>query len=321
MSKIEKAVKLVLFDCLQIQPRQSILLVSDVKQTHAALAFHSVAAKAQVEVISLQLSGRLKSPSGQGGNPLFSSLSRNLIQAADIALILLPKPDSESLNWLRQQNRARIILFPQIEDDAVIPCLETDQRRVRDRSRKLADILTIGRALQLTAPNGTSLKMSIAQNRGTAEMTPLLPEVYYTALPPGRAFVTPVLNSVQGEVFLNSVAGSRGVSSPPIYLKVVDGRIALIKGGKAANELRRRLRQPGANARSVVEIGFGLNDKARLGNSEFEDEKVLGTAHLGFGRTTGGSKIPEIFARGILQAPNVTIDGKKIIEKGEIVFG
>jgi len=43
--------------------------------------------------------------------------------------------------------------------------------------------------------------------------------------------------------------------------------------------------------------------------------------HLGFGRITSGNKIPEVFARGILKAPSVTIDGKKIIEEGKILFG
>jgi leucyl aminopeptidase (aminopeptidase T) len=316
MSKLEKVAKLVLFDCLELQPKQSILIVSEVKQFPAALAFHSVAAKAHVEIVSLEISDR------QGSTPLLSALSRKLIQAADLTLILLSKLDHESLNWLRQQNRTRVVLFSQIDDEAVVQALEFDQRRIRDRCRKLADILSIGRNLQLTTMNGTSLKMSIAQNHGTAEIIPLLPEVFYASLPPGRAYVTPVVNSVEGEVMLNGVAGSHGGSSSLIYLRIVDGRITFIKGGKAANDLRRRLRQSGTNARMVVEMGFGLNDKARLGNSEFEDEKVLGTAHLGFGSAMkSGSKIPEIYARGILQQPSVTIDGKKIFEQGEILFG
>ncbi|MGH7456604.1 MAG: hypothetical protein ACRENG_34970, partial [bacterium] len=61
-----------------------------------------------------------------------------------------------------------------IDDETIQPCLEADQRLIRERSRKLADILTIGRALHLTAANGTSLKMSIAHRRGNAEITPLL---------------------------------------------------------------------------------------------------------------------------------------------------
>ncbi|MGH7595119.1 MAG: hypothetical protein ACREOI_02155 [bacterium] len=315
MNKLEKAAKLVLIDGLELQPKQSILLVSDVKQTHAALAFHSVAAKAHVEINSLLLSSR---PNGQ---PQLSSFSKNLIQSAEFAVVLLPKPDADSLNWLRQQNRTRVILFPQIDDETIQPCLEADQRLIRERSRKLADILTIGRALQLTTANGTSLKMSIAHRRGNAEITPLLPDSYFAALPIGRAFLMPDINSVEGEIFLDGVAGTRGSLSPNIYLKVVDGRITLIKGGKAADELRRRLRQSEASARMVVEIGFGLNDKARWGNSEFEDEKVLGTAHLGFGRLPSSGKIPEIFAKGILQAPGVTIDGKKIIEAGKVLVG
>jgi leucyl aminopeptidase (aminopeptidase T) len=315
LNKLEKAAKLVLIDGLELQPKQSILLVSDVKQTHAALAFHSVAAKARVEINSLLLSSR---PNGQ---PQLSSFSKNLVQSAEFAVVLLPKPDADSLNWLRQQNRTRVILFPQVDDETIQPCLEADQRLIRERSRKLADILTIGRTLQLTTANGTSLKMSIAHRRGNAEITPLLPDSYFAALPIGRAFLMPDINSVQGEVFLDGVAGARGSLSPNIYLKVVDGRMTLIKGGKAADELRRRLRQAEASARMVVEIGFGLNDKARWGNSEFEDEKVLGTAHFGFGPAPRGGKISDIFAKGIVQAPSVTIDGKKIIEEGKVLFG
>jgi leucyl aminopeptidase (aminopeptidase T) len=315
LDKLEKAARLVLIDSLELQPKQSILLVSGVKQTHAALAFHSVAAKARVEINSLLLSSQ---PNGQ---PQLSSFSKNLIQSAEFAVVLLAKPDADSLNWLRQQNRTHVILFPQVDDETIQPCLEADQRLIRERSRKLADILTIGRALQLTTANGMSLKMSIAHRRGNAEVTPLLPDSYFAALPIGRAFLMPDINSVEGEIFLDGVAGSRGSLSPNIYLKVVDGRITLIKGGKAADELRRRLRQAEASARMVVEIGFGLNDKARWGNSEFEDEKVLGTAHLGFGRLPSGSKISEIFAKGIIQAPSVTIDGKKIIEEGKVLFG
>jgi leucyl aminopeptidase (aminopeptidase T) len=315
LNKLEKAAKLVLIDGLELQPKQSILLVSDVKQTHAALAFHSVAAKAHVEINSLLLSSR---PNGQ---PRLSSFSKNLIQSVEFAVVLLARPDAESLNWLRQQNRTRVILFSQVDDETIQPCLEADQRLIRERSRKLADILTIGRSLQLTTANGTELKMSIAHRRGNAEIIPLLPDSYYAALPIGRAFVMPEIDSVQGEVVLDGVAGSRGGASANIYIKVVDGRMTLIKGGKTADELRRRLRQSETSARMVVEIGFGLNDKARLGNSEFEDEKTLGTAHLGFGRLPSGSKIPEIFAKGILQTPSVTIDGKKIIEAGKVLFG
>ncbi|MCG3120395.1 MAG: hypothetical protein ALAOOOJD_03081 [bacterium] len=315
MNKIEKLAKLVLLDCLELQPQQSVLLVSEVKQTHAALAFQSVAAKAHVELLSLALYER------PNGEPRLSALTRNAIQAAELAVVILPKLDQASLTWLRQQNRTQVIVFSQIDDEAVWPSLEADQRQLRDRSRKLADILTIGRTLQLTTNNPAvpGLKMSIAQNRGSAEMIPLLPETYFASLPLGRAFVTPVLNSVEGTIMVENLTGSQASAPSPLTLKVAAGKLTLIKGGKAANELRRRL--AGANARLVVEIGFGLNAKARLGYSEFEDEKVLGTAHLGFGHLVSGSKTPEIFARGILPAPSVMIDGKKIIEDGKILFG
>jgi len=317
LNKIEKLAKLVLLDCLELQPKQSVLLVSEVKQTHAALAFHTVAAKAHLELISHLLADRSNS------EPKLSAFSKNLIQAAELSIIILPKLDGASLNWLRQQNRTKVVVFSQIDDEAVLSSLEADQRQLRERSRKLADILSIGRALLLTAGNPAvaGLKMSIAQNRGSAEMIPFPAETNFVSLPLGRAFITPVLNTIEGEIVLDHLSGNGAGSAAEIYLKIVDGRMTIIKGGKPADELRRRLRHAGANARQVVEIGFGLNDRARLGASASEDEKVLGAAHLGFGRTVSGSKIPEIFAQGLLQAPSVTIDGKKIIEGGKILFG
>ncbi|GEM_PF-3155100 len=315
MNKTEKLAKLILLDWLELQSGQSVLLVSDVKQTQVALAFHGVAARAHLELMSLVLND------GPNGAPRLSAFARNSIQAVDLAIIILSKLDHESLNWLRQQNRTRVMVFSQVGADIVPPSLETEPRQLRDRSRKLADILTIGRVLQLTTGNGTALKMSIAQNRGSAEIIPLMPEMFFASLPLGRAFVTPAANSVSGEIVLDDLAGGHTGVASLIELKVVDSKITLIKGGKAANELRRRLRLAGPNARNIVEIGFGLNDKAQLGQSEFEDEKVNGTAHLGIGRLASGSKIPEIFARGILQTPSLMIDGKKIIEEGKILVG
>lgn len=312
MNKTEKLAKLILLNCLELQPGQAVLLVSEIKQTNAVLAFHSVAVKAHVELMSLAL------PNGESR---LSTFACQAIQAAELAIIILPKLDTESTNWLRQQNRTRVLFFPQIDAEEIPAALETDPRQLRDRSRKLADILTIGRTLQLTTGNGTALKMSITQNRGSAEVIPFMPEIFLASLPLGRAFVTPVVNSVAGEIVLDDLAGSHSAAASPIELKIVDGKITLIKGGKAANELRRRLRLAGTNARQIVEIGVGLNEKARLGNSVCEDEKIIGTVHLGIGRLTSGNKIPEIFACGILQKPNMLIDSKKIVEEGKMLVG
>jgi leucyl aminopeptidase (aminopeptidase T) len=159
--------------------------------------------------------------------------------------------------------------------------------------------------------------MSIAHARGNAEVTPLLAETFYAVLPIGRAYLTPQIDSVQGEILLDSVAGARGTVTPNIYLKVVDGRIKLIKDGKATDALRQQLRLQGANAHHVMEISFKMNDKARLGNSAFEDEKVLGMRT----RFWPHAKQRQIrrFCQRHLQAPTVTIDGKKIIEQGKVL--
>ena len=106
----------------------------------------------------------------------------------------------------------------------------------------------------------------------------------------------------------------------------------MIQGGKGSNDLRRRLRATteasesaaaagkGGSGRHVVEIGFGMNENARLGQSEMEDEKVQGTVHLGFGRRGTGGKPHEVLARGIIMNPTIVIDGREIIREGKTMF-
>ena len=324
MNRLEKAAQLSLFDCLDLKPKQSLLLVSTARQSPLAQVFRKVAHKAKLEVFFLEI------PETPNKSPLLPSLSRNLLGAVDRIVLLAPHIDPESVNWLRQQTRSRVVIWPLLEEDAIARATHTDFRRLRERSRKLADILTIGRNLKVQIENGYVLEMNIHQRHGVIEAVPLASEQFCTSMPSGRAYIQPVTNSVNGEIFLQGIAGQHGHSNPTVNLKIVEGKITYIKGGKGAVELRRRLRsalsiaeteaaKPG-DSRYLVEIGFGMNENAKMWQSELEDEKVLGTAHLGFGRRSGPGKTPEVAARGIIMNPTIIIDGREIMQNGKLMF-
>ncbi len=326
MNRLEKAAQLALFESLDLQPKQTLLLVATPKLSPAAQVFRKVAEKARMEVFFLEV------PHSHNKRPLLSQLSRQFLNSIGHVVLLAPHVDAESLNWLRQQNASRVIIWPQLEEDTIQRCAGTDFRRLRERCRKLADILTIGRSLKLRLASGTEMEMTMNQRRGRIEAAPLNGEEYCCSLPSGRAYVVPQVGSVNGEVLLHAVAGEASHRAQPIRIKVVDGRLKLIKGGKSSNDLRRRLRATveasessaapgkGGSGRHVVEIGFGMNENARLGQSEMEDEKVQGTVHLGFGRRGTGGKPHEVFARGIIMNPTVVIDGREIIREGKMMF-
>ncbi len=325
MNRLEKAAQLALFEGLDAQPKQTVLLVAQPKLAPAVHIFRKVAEKERVEVLFLEIPNHNK-------HPLLSTLTRNLIHHVERVVVLASYLDAESLHWLRHQTRSRAIVWPHLEEDAIVRSAASDHKRLRERCRKLADILTIGRNLTLRHESGLELELSIAQRRGHAEVMPLENEMFCASLPCGRAFSSTQASSVSGEMLLNGIAGERSFSSQPIQLRIAEGKIVFIKGGKNSNVLRRRLRSTWTSSESpegaakpsagrhCVEIGLGLNENAKLGQSELEDEKVLGTVHLGFGRRSTPARPSEVLVRGIVVNPTIIIDGRDIMQKGRLTF-
>ena len=326
MKRLEKAVQHTLFDCLGLQPGQSLLVIAHSKQLELAHQFRKTAERNKLELFILEL------PSSHNKRPLFSLLSKSLIAVSDKVLLFCSHVDSESVMWLRQQKETPVVVWPHADEEKVIRCMDVDFRRLRERSRKVSDILTIGRTLTITSESGTSLEMSIHQRSGTLEMIPLDQNQFCASIPLGRAFITPVANSANGEILLDRVAGQRSSSSEAIVIKVLEGKLNQIRGGKGADGLRKRLRAPSTKSenpkkrtksdtsRRFVEIGFGMNEIAKLGQNELEDEKVLGTAHVGLGRRDSSSKSIKALSKGIISNPTVSIDGREIMQKGKLMF-
>lgn len=325
MNRLEKAAQLALFDGLNVQPKQTVLLVAQPKLAPAAQIFRKVAEKERVEVLFLEIPNHNK-------HPLISPLARNLITNVERVVLLVSYIDAESLHWLRHQSRSRVVVWSQLEEETILRCANVELKKLRERCRKLADILSIGRNITLRLESGQVLEMSIAQRRGHAEVLPVENEMFCTSLPWGRAFSSTQASTVSGEMLLNGIAGERGFSTQPIQIKFVDGKLTLIKGAKNANIMRRRLRATWTTAessdgaakpsvgRSCVEIGLGLNEHAKLGQSALEDEKVSGTVHLGFGRRSTPARPAEILVHGIVVNPTLIIDGREIMQKGKLTL-
>ena len=314
MNTVEKAACFALLEMLEMKPGQALLIASEPRTAPISQTFRKVATKERIDTIFMEWPDRAKS------NGSLSEAFRKLLANFDTALVIRSTVDVEMMNYLRAQSHTRVALIIGADEDSLRRGLEANHKRLAERCRKLADILTIGRSLKLASENGTDLKVSVGQMKGNAESAPLNGACSCGSLPTGRAFITPVVSSAEGVIVLQTVAGQRGGSGQAIELKIRDGKIAQVKGGRAAQVFRQYLRLGGNTARLLVEIGFGLNEKARLGHSALEDEKVLGTAHLGFGDLRGPGKSPAVFARGIVQIPSLTIDGQKIIHQGQFSF-
>lgn len=78
----------------------------------------------------------------------------------------------------------------------------------------------------------------------------------------------------------------------------------------------------GSLAFNVAELGIGTNDRARITGNVLEDEKAIGTAHIAFGdnKSMGGTVRVASHLDGVILSPTVLIDGKPVLEGGELVL-
>ncbi len=113
-----------------------------------------------------------------------------------------------------------------------------------------------------------------------------------------------------------------GLIADPITLRVKDGYIVEITGGRQADILRKVFEDVhDRNALHVAEVGIGMNRKARLSGSMLEDEGCDGTMHFGIGSNIsfGGNMNCASHIDLICKKPTISVDGRVIVDNGTVL--
>lgn len=142
-------------------------------------------------------------------------------------------------------------------------------------------------------------------------------------LPAGEVYIPPNGKKVEGIVVVDGSSRNHYHTSlikEPIKIKIEQGNITSIEGGKEAKELEKTLdwaskksKYPGS-VRRIGEFGIGLNPNAKIIGSTLVDEKTLGTAHIGIGSNYwfGGDIYAILHIDQIFKEPEIKVDGKKL---------
>ncbi|GAH35201.1 unnamed protein product, partial [marine sediment metagenome] len=109
-----------------------------------------------------------------------------------------------------------------------------------------------------------------------------------------------------------------GIVERPIKMVIRDDYVVEISGGAEAETLSGLLK--GEGAKNIAELGIGTNEKAIASGSPLEDEKVIGTVHVGIGdnRSLGGNVEAPVHLDGIMKNPTLEIDGRIVIDAGNL---
>ena len=314
MTKLQKAAQTVINRCLDIKSGESVLIIANEPHMDIAHLLFDASQKRSKHAYIVQVT---KQAILRG---LHNSVAE-MMQSMN-AVMLVTSPSISHIEARRQacQKGVRIASLPNITAPTFARIADADFNKIKRLSRKLRDILTIGKEITVTAPNGTHLNIPVKNRKGYADTGVLHEPGRFSNLPAGEASIAPEEDKSEGRLVVDSGMGTDNRDSEKLIITIKNGRAVRISGGNAARLLRSRLGKHGPASRVIAEFGIGTNADARLSGYSLEDEKVLGTIHIGLGNNIsfGGINDVPIHIDGVVYEATVIIDGKTILQKGQL---
>ena len=317
MTKLEKAIRKIIYDSLKLKSTESVLILIDEPNRELGQLFLKFSLRVSKNSVLVEM-GALKQDHKEP--PM---IVKNLMCQVDANVILT----GTSLNHTRVirnvcQYGARVISLARLTPDIIKRSLNTDFTFISEKSNRIADLLSIGKKITVTSPAGTKLSIPIHHKKGVADTGIVDEPGIFAMMPAGEASIAPENNKAEGVVIVDGSLGPLGLINDPIELKIKNGYITKIIGNKEATILRKALKPYGKEARKLGEIGIGTNPKAEITGDSLEDEKALGTVHIGIGDHLfeGGSFRNNCHIDAIIKKPNLQIDGRPIILNGQLLI-
>jgi len=312
---LRKHIRAVLKESLQLADGEKFLLVTDETLVEICDLIWDVARRSNREALMLKYCHK-----HNHGLDL-PEIVRHALNQCDAAMILTRGYLEPNLLNAARQNGSRVLVVQSATPRLVERALQTAYHRISHMSRRLAELFSIGKRLDLSSPSGTKATIVIQKTKGISETGQATAPGEFTFLPAGEACILLNGKQLDGRVVIDRMVGQRKRMSYPITLNINKGHITQIKGKEDAAQLRKNLRKLGQTGRNIYEFGVGTNDQVVLGSSSQEDEKALGSAHISLGQSqttkVQGRVIQAI--KGMILNPTVVLDGKTIIDAGKIV--
>lgn len=176
----------------------------------------------------------------------------------------------------------------------------------------------------LTSPSGTHLEYSAKGRRGNS-LYCMVEKGQFSTLPTVEANVSPLEGTANGIIVADGSIPyiGIGVLEEPVTLRVEEGRIVEISGGRQARMLADDLvSKNDPNVYNIAEHGVGLNPKCHFCGFMLEDEGVFGSCHIGIGTsiTLGGTVKASCHYDVIMKNASVEVDGKMVLKDGCVML-
>ena len=316
LKNLEHGATTVVKACLDVKPGEIVAILVDTPNTRVGEAL-SLAIKAAGGLPHLMV---FSSRSAHGEDPPSEAASK--LMTAD-AGILAARYSLASSQARRNATDAgvRIISIPACSEELFSsPAMKADFVTIRPLVERLGSKLRQTRHVHITTVAGTDLYVELCGRPSIDQTGFALEPGTWSPFPNVETAVGPKDDGVEGLLVVDGVLIPGGIPDEPVHCTIEQGQIVKITGRSSAIQFKKRLDSfNDQSVRQVVELGFGLNPKAKIGRGLMaEDESQWGTVHLGIGegRTFGISNHAPTHMDLVIKEPTVTFDGKKILENG-----
>lgn len=325
MSDLKKAAETAVTQCMGIKPNEKVLIVTDKNFRDVGYAIFDASKKVTNDTVLIEI----KPEKFDGIEP--APYVAKFIQNFDVHFYNTSwsLSHTEARRNAAKKRGTRVASMPEVSVEIFERTMNVDYEKIKKLTEKISEILTEAELVELKTVLGTDIKIPIKGYRGYVWAGICREKGKFINLPDGEACIVPQDGKSNGVIFFD---GSFPYISPiktPIKATIEDGYCVKLEGGKEAEKLKKMLCNYGDKKISknnpacfLAEFGIGTNFAAKLSGLITEDEKVYKTVHLAFGNSVmfGGSNDVELHLDGVVTKPDLWIDGKQLMDKGEFLI-
>ncbi len=234
------------------------------------------------------------------------------------------------MQWLHavEDRELRLAHSPGITDDMMTGgALDVDYGAMRAGAGRLLDLFAGADRVHIVTEAGTDLVLGLA-GRGMVTDVHIDSTEKGVNLPCGEVYGCPEETRADGVLVVDGCFGAEGNVSTPATIVCREGRAVEVRADDPDLVARiNALLDTDEGARTIAELGIGLNPGAALRGNMLEDEKALRTAHIAFGSNQGmpgGRSVSSMHMDYLFHRPTMTVaneDGVSavVMRDGDVV--
>lgn len=210
-----------------------------------------------------------------------------------------------------------------MEDYLVEGILHVDYDRMVENGELLARLIQEADECEITSEAGTSLKCQLGNRPALHTDGMSLEQGEMDYYPGCQVSVAPIEETIEGTIVVDASMSTLAVVKTPFTIKVRQGRVVAIEGGRDAARYRRHIEeQKDPKLEEVCHISFGLNPRATISGNIYEDERLLGGLDIGFGAQDpvfqGKVGLSKHHVDVMVASPTVVLDGRTVISDNQL---